>query len=132
MEGLSVLYLLIKNETLLSVCNYEPNIDSDDIRIVKYSGKIPFDRIIYIDGKIRDKDNYIDINGKYILKTKTLETQLNNNQTSRQYLKNSDWLVIRHRDQLALGIKTTLSDEEYLNILKKRQLERERVVNYGE
>ena len=132
MEGLSVLYLLIKNETLLSVCNYEPNIDSDDIRIVKYSGKIPFDRIIYIDGKIRDKDNYIDINGKYILKTKTLETQLNNNQASRQYLKNSDWLVIRHRDQLALGIKTTLSDEEYLNILKKRQLERERVVNYGE
>ena len=132
MEGLSVLYLLIKNETLLSVCNYEPNIDSDDIRIVKYSGKIPFDRIIYIDGKIRDKDNYIDINGKYILKTKTLETQLNNNQTSRQYLKNSDWLVIRHRDQLALGIKTTLSDEEYLNILKKRQLKRERVVNYGE
>lgn len=127
-----MLYLLIKNETLLSVCNYEPNIDSDDIRIVKYSGKIPFDRIIYIDGKIRDKDNYIDINGKYILKTKTLETQLNNNQTSRQYLKNSDWLVIRHRDQLALGIKTTLSDEEYLNILKKRQLERERVVNYGE
>ena len=36
-------------------------------------------------------------------------------------LNNTDWKVTRHRDQLALGIDTSLSDEEYQTLLTNRQ-----------
>ena len=39
-------YLLIENETLVGVYDYEPNIGNDDIQIIKYSGNIPKERII--------------------------------------------------------------------------------------
>ena len=41
-----------------------------------------------------------------------------------------DWLVLRHQDQLALGIETSLTEEEYLELLKKRQEARTAVVDY--
>jgi len=47
-------------------------------------------------------------------------------------LNDTDWLVIRHRDQLALGQTTSLTNEQYLDLLTKRQAARERVVEYGE
>src|SRR5574344_1555371 len=46
-----------------------------------------------------------------------------------QFLKDSDWKVIRHRDQLALGIETSLTDEEYKNLLQQRQDARGKVIS---
>jgi len=50
------------------------------------------------------------------------------NQNARDFLNQTDWLVIRHRDQLALGIPTSLSLEEYIDLLNRRQKEREKVI----
>ena len=36
-------------------------------------------------------------------------------------LEQTDWQVTRHRDQIALAVVTTLTDEEYLVLLTKRQ-----------
>lgn len=44
------------------------------------------------------------------------------------YLDETDWKVIRHRDQLALGIQTSLTDEEYNAILAERQSKRDLIV----
>lgn len=126
-----MLYLLIENGKLISVCNYEPNIGDDDIKVIKYDGKIPADRIIYINGKIKDRDNYLFINDQYVPKTGTLETQINTNAEARKYLKNTDWLVIRHRDQVDLALETSLTEDEYKEILEKRQEAREKVVDYN-
>lgn len=38
-----------------------------------------------------------------------------------EYLKETDWYVARHRDQLDLGITTTLTEEEFKILLQKRQ-----------
>ena len=40
---------------------------------------------------------------------------------SLQFLDDTDWKVTRHRDQLALGIETSLTKDEYLNLIKERQ-----------
>jgi hypothetical protein len=37
----------------------------------------------------------------------------------------TDWLVTRHRDQKELGIPTSLSEDEYLRMLKLRQFWRD-------
>ncbi|MCG3463007.1 hypothetical protein [Xenorhabdus bovienii] len=37
------------------------------------------------------------------------------------YLKSTDWLVTRHRDQLSLDIEPSITNEEYQSLLIKRQ-----------
>ena len=125
-------YLLIENEKLVGVCDYEPNVGDDDIQVVAYSGNIPRERILYINGKIEDSDNYVFLNGKYVRKTKAIINLINTNEEAKNYLNDTDWIVIRHRDQLALGQTTSLTNEQYLDLLTKRQAARERVVEYGE
>ena len=125
-------YLLIENEKLVGVCDYEPNVGNDNIQVITYSGNIPQERLIYVDGKVADMNNYTFINGKYKKKTKAIENLLNTNDEAKHYLNDTDWLVIRHRDQLALGQTTSLTNEQYLDLLAKRQAARERVVEYGE
>lgn len=123
-------YLLIENGTLVGVCDYEPNIGNDDIQIIKYSGNIPKERILYLNGKIEDSDNFVFIDGKYRKKTKSIEKLLENNKTARNYLTDTDWLVIRHRDQLDLKLETSLNNDQYIDLLNKRQEARKQVVEY--
>ncbi len=125
-------YLLIENNELVGVCDYEPNTGDDDINVVTYSGNIPQERILYLNGKIVDKDNYVFINNKYVKKTKAITDLVNTNYESKKYLNDTDWLVIRHRDQLDLKQQTSLTQEQYLDLLTKRQAAREKVVEYGE
>ena len=125
-------YLLVENDVLVGVCDYEPNVGNDDIQVITYSGNIPKERILYIDGKIVDSENYVFINNKYVKKTKAITDLINTNSNSKRYLNDTDWLVIRHRDQLDLKQQTSLTNEQYLDLLAKRQLAREKVVEYGE
>lgn len=123
-------YLLIENETLVGVCDYEPNIGDDNIQIIKYSGNIPKERILYLSGKIVDSNNYVYINGKYIKNTKAVADLLEQNKKARNYLTDTDWLVIRHRDQLDLNLETSLNNDQYLDLLNKRQEARKQVIDY--
>lgn len=123
-------YLLIENETLVGVCDYEPNIGDDNIQIIKYSGNIPKERILYLDGKIVDSNDYVYINGKYIKNTKAVADLLEQNKNARNYLTDTDWLVIRHRDQLDLNLETSLNNDQYLDLLNKRQEARKQVIDY--
>ena len=50
------------------------------------------------------------------------------NQEARDFLNQTDWLVIRHRDQLALGIPTSLTEEEFRQLLLDRQAARDKVI----
>jgi|688.fasta_scaffold763832_2 hypothetical protein len=54
--------------------------------------------------------------------------QENINAEAKKFLGDSDWKVIRHQDQKALGIATSLTDEEFMALLNERQLQRQRVV----
>lgn len=37
------------------------------------------------------------------------------------YISNTDWMVTRHRDELDLGVTTTITNEHYLKILNYRK-----------
>ena len=123
-------YLLIEEGNLVGICDYEPNIGNDNIQVIKYSGNIPRERILYLNEKIVDSKDYVYINNKYIKNTKAVADLLEKNKTERNYLTETDWLVIRHRDQLDLRQETSLTNEQYLDLLAKRQVARESVVEY--
>lgn len=46
-------------------------------------------------------------------------------QQRNQLLKETDWLVIRHRDQVANGVDLNLATEEYQGLLNYRQFLRD-------
>jgi len=50
------------------------------------------------------------------------------NAEAQKFLDESDWKVLRHRDQLELGLATSLSEEEFRELLRKIQAARERIV----
>jgi len=49
-----------------------------------------------------------------------------------EFLKETDWIVARHRDQVELGVTTTLSEEEYNNLLVRRHDAREGTLTFDE
>ena len=124
-------YLLIENNQLVCVCDYKPNISDDNIQIIEYAGSIPAERILYIDGQIADSNDYVILNGKYVKNTAAVAELVNTNREAKKYLNNTDWIVLRHRDQVDSGLETSLTQEQYIDLLNKRQAARERVVEYG-
>lgn len=51
------------------------------------------------------------------------------NREYKAFLDTTDWMVQRHRDQKDLGIETSLTNEEFSELLQKRQEAREAIVN---
>jgi len=50
---------------------------------------------------------------------------------SMQLLSATDWKVLRHQDQLNLGVPTTLTKEEFTALLQQRQAARDAVAKEG-
>lgn len=59
---------------------------------------------------------------------KAEQVQNKTNAEAKEFLSASDWKVIRHRDQLAMGIPTSLTVTEYENFLEQRQIYRNKIV----
>nr|DAU52979.1 MAG TPA: hypothetical protein [Caudoviricetes sp.] len=80
---------------------------------------------------------YLDSSGKYQKRTaeelnELVEINKINITTNDalNFLNDTDWKVVRHRDQIAMGKDTSLSDEEYTQLLEQRQLARDSVVRF--
>lgn len=50
------------------------------------------------------------------------------NQVALKFLAETDWKVVRHRDQQELGIATSLTAEEFQDLLQERQMARNSIV----
>lgn len=56
------------------------------------------------------------------------QLQQQTNAAARQYLASTDWIVRRHNDELDMGETTTLTNEEYIQLLIERKQKRLLVV----
>lgn len=68
----------------------------------------------------RTDDELLELNEINSVVTKT--------NTALNFLNDTDWKVTRHRDQIAQGIQTSLTDEEYQQLLIDRQNARDSVI----
>lgn len=57
-----------------------------------------------------------------------LQAQYETNMKNEQFLKATDWIVTKHRDQKEAGIETTLTDKDYQELLSKRQAARDAII----
>src|SRR5574344_1805402 len=67
-------------------------------------------------------------NGEWVINLDSYFSTTDSDDASK-FLNDSDWKVIRHRDQLALGVETSLTSDEYLALLQERQEARKKVIN---
>ena len=50
-------------------------------------------------------------------------------QEALNFLNTTDWKVIRHRDQQALGVPTSMTEEQFQELLEQRQSARDSIIN---
>ena len=60
------------------------------------------------------------INGEWLINADILFAQADKEE-AEAFLNSTDWQVIRHKEQQDLGIETSLSEDEYLELITQRQ-----------
>ena len=110
-------YICIENNTVVSILDYEPNVPST-IEVVKVS----LDNFALIEAKT----HYFNPVTKTIEKNKDEDLlklhQESINRKHLTFLSNSDWKVLRHTREKALGIPTSMTEKEYLSLEQERQI----------
>lgn len=108
-------YICIENQAVVSVLNYQPQVP-DSVEVIE----ITDDEY----SKIHNQTHYFDVTEKSIvpvpeteLEKKEIEKQ---NVEPREFLNSTDWMVLRHLRQRALNIETSLTEDAYIELEKKR------------
>lgn len=73
---------------------------------------------IEVPAKPHEKAEFI--NGEWVLNADLLFSEIDKTE-AEQFLNETDWKIIRHKEQQDLGIETSLTENEYLNLIKERQ-----------
>lgn len=87
------------------------------------------DTLVFVDLKVPKKPHEyaIFLNGEWVLDTDTYFQSLDKSE-AEDFLKNTAEQVSLYKEEKDLGITTTLSEEEYLDLIAKRQ-ERRAILN---
>jgi hypothetical protein len=116
-------YVCIENNTVVGILNYEPNVPSSVI-VVQITDQQS--------QQIAQGTHYFNIDSRTIvsvpLEVITQKQQDTANAVEREFLNSTDWKVLRHIRQKALGAPTSLTDAEYLEIEQQRQAAAARIV----
>lgn len=111
-------YVCVENNRIISVLNYEPA--APDTVTVKQISDHDYELL-------NSGSHYFDIPTYSILphSSSVLDAIEQQKQSAvlRTQLENTDWQVLRHIRQKALGVPTSLSEAEYLDL----ELERNRI-----
>jgi hypothetical protein len=109
-------YVCVENDQIVSVLNYEPNVP-ESVEVHEISDE---DHEL-----LKNRTHYFSIAAKSVesnsdemLEVFNLEKEKQNAKLS---LAESDWKVLRHIREKALGIPSTLTEEEYIDLENNRQ-----------
>jgi gamma-glutamylcysteine synthetase len=107
-------YICIENNEVISVLSYRPSvppavsveeISNDDFR------------------KLEESTHYYDVTTKTVKeKAAEMTNSTIKSAQNREFLNSTDWQVLRHIREQALGKPTTLSQAEYMELERKRDL----------
>lgn len=116
-------YVCIENDYVSSILSYEPNVPNtvtvvtitdteyNEIKNQTHRFDVPTRRVVPVEAGI--------------LAAKEQEKL---NAVEREFLNSTDWKVMRHLRQKALGLPTTLTDAEYLELENQRNAAASRIV----
>jgi hypothetical protein len=109
-------YVCVENNKVISILKYAPTVP-DSVTVVTITdeqyanmtaGNVKFDTATLTVVPYSAEE----------LQVKQIKTDSNN---YRSFLNNTDWKVLRHVREQALGITTSLTQEEYLDLEQQRE-----------
>ena len=116
-------YVCIEENKVTAILNYEPTVPSQ-IRLVEITDE-EYQSIINETHYFNTTTNTVVSEDPSVLEKR--DQELANGQ-EREFLNRTDWKVMRHIRQKALGIPTSLSEEEYLDLERQRQAAASRIL----
>lgn len=116
-------YVYIEDSSISSILNYEANVP-DTVEIVKISDAD------YIGMHQQYPTKRFDIATKSVIDIDNSEQEARDkiNAEAREFLNSTDWKVLRHMRELALGESTSLTEEEYIILEQQRSEAAARIV----
>ena len=116
-------YVCIENNKVINILGYQPAVPStvtlSTITADDYS-------------KVMAQTHVFDISSKSVVpvadSVAAQKAQDAINAQSREFLNSTDWKVLRHLREKALGISLSLTDEEYLALERQREDAAARIV----
>ncbi len=109
-------YVCIEDNEVTSILNYAPNVPNT-VSVVQISDA-DYQKLI-------DQTHYFNVSTRAIVAVSSdilaqKDQELANGQ-EREFLNSTDWKVFRHIRQKALGITTSLTEEQYLALERQRE-----------
>ena len=109
-------YICVENDRVTSVLNYEPNVPSSS-KVITISDQDY--------SKLDKRTHYFDIPTSSVQAYAKSETDKlaaqEANKEHQRFLTSTDWKIMRHIREKALGIPTSLSEAEYLDLELARE-----------
>lgn len=117
-------YVCIENNKIISILNYAPNVPNSVLVI-----DIPDEAA----ENIKNQTHFFDVATRSVQPVSQAvldkkQTELRN-AVEREYLNSTDWMVLRHIRQKTLGIATSLTEAEYVDLEQKRNAAASRIVS---
>jgi hypothetical protein len=116
-------YVCIEDNKVISVLNYSPNVPNT-VRVVEI--------IDAAHDQLQAGTHRFDIATSSVLPISVAESNAKEAQQRNivdlEFLRSTDWKVLRHIRQKALGVPTSLTEEEYLSLEQQRQAAAARIV----
>ena len=109
-------YVCVENNQIVSMLDYEPNvppsvtvttITDDEYRLISKENTHYFDV----------ETGTVNMHGEEVFAQRDVDSQ---NRVYEKFLDDTDWKVMRHIREKALGKPTTLSEEEYTDLETQR------------
>jgi hypothetical protein len=120
-------YVCIEDSKIIGIFNYRPGVP-ESVTVVE----ITDEEAKQINEKTHflDLDNVVKPRPQEDLDEESAAKQLElDNAEKRAFLSSTDWKVMRHIRQLALGIPTTLTEDEYVALEQERQETANSIIN---
>lgn len=108
-------YVCIEDNKVVSILNYEPGVP-ESVQVVQISDDDATN--------IQKQTHRFDVSTKTVVPIDaSILTQQDidkKNAIERDFLNSTDWKVMRHLREKALGVQTSLTEAEYLELEKQR------------
>lgn len=108
-------YVCIENNVVSSILNYEPNVPNTVSIVTITDNQLE---------QIKNETHRFDVSTRSVVPVDASVTAAKarevSNAVEQEFLRSTDWKVLRHIRQKALGVPTSLTEQQYLALEQQR------------
>jgi hypothetical protein len=120
-------YVCIEDKKIIGIFNYQPAVP-ESVTVVEITDEQA--EQIKAGTHYLDTDNVVKSRPQEDLDSEAESKRIElENAEKREFLNSTDWKILRHLRQKALGIETSLTEEEYADLENQRQEAANSIIN---